>query len=133
MICYATENDLEAILAIYNDAILNTTAVYTYQASTLKERKHWFQSKQEEGFPLWVYKSDGKVTGFATYGSFRAWPAYKYTIEHSIYVDPLFHHRGIRTALLNTIIEDANAKGYATIVAGIDASPTSTVYISTKN
>jgi len=66
MIRYATEKDLEAILAIYNDAILNTTAVYTYKAKTLEERVSWFQTKQKEGYPLWVYEHDGKVVGYAT-------------------------------------------------------------------
>ncbi len=132
MIRYATENDLEAILAIYNDAILNTTAVYTYKAKTLEDRELWFQTKQKEGYPLWVYEHDGKVVGYATYGSFRSSPAYKYTIEHSVYVHKDFRKHGFGKALLETIIKDANTKGYATIVAGIDASNTKSIHLHEK-
>jgi len=132
MIRYATENDLEAILAIYNDAILNTTAVYTYKAKTLEDRVLWFQTKQKEGYPLWVYEHDGSVVGYATYGSFRSSPAYKYTIEHSVYVHKDFRKHGFGKALLETIINDANAKGYATIVAGIDASNTKSIHLHEK-
>jgi len=132
MIRLASENDLEAILAIYNDAILNTTAVYTYKEKTLEERQHWFYLKQKEGFPLWVYEHDEKVVGYATYGSFREWPAYKYTVEHSVYVHKDFRKHGFGRALLETIIEDANTKGYATIIAGIDASNANSIYLHEK-
>ncbi len=132
MIRYATENDLEAILSIYNDAILNTTAVYTYKAKTLEDRVLWFQTKQKEGYPLWVYEHDGKIVGYATYGSFRSSPAYKYTIEHSVYVHKDFRKHGFGKALLETIIKDANAKGYATIVAGIDAANTKSIHLHEK-
>ncbi|QIR77007.1 N-acetyltransferase family protein [Sulfurospirillum diekertiae] len=132
MIRFADENDLEAILTIYNDAILNTTAVYTYVAKTLEERQQWFHKKNEEGYPLWVYEHDGNVVGYATYGSFRSSPAYKYTIEHSVYVHKDFRKHGFGRALLQTIIDDANAKGYATIVAGIDASNTKSIHLHEK-
>lgn len=57
---------------------------------------------------------------FATYGSFRDWPAYQYTIEHSIYVNPDFRRQGIASKLLLEIIDLAKKNGYKTIVAGID-------------
>jgi L-amino acid N-acyltransferase len=132
MIRFATETDLEAILAIYNDAILTTTAVYTYKAKDLQERKEWFLAKREKGYPIWVYEKEHRVAGFATYGSFRPSPAYQYTIEHSVYVHKDFQKLGIGTSLLKTLIEDANEKGYATIVAGIDASNTKSIYLHEK-
>ena len=132
MIRFATETDLEAILPIYNDAILTTTAVYTYKAKDLQERKEWFLAKHEKGYPIWVYEKEHRVAGFATYGSFREWPAYKYTVEHSIYVHKDFRNYGIGTSLLKTLIEDANEKGYATIVAGIDASNANSIHLHEK-
>lgn len=132
MIRFATESDLEAILAIYNDAILNTTAVYTYKEKDLQERNEWFLAKREKGYPIWVYEKEHRVAGFATYGSFREWPAYKYTVEHSIYVHKDFRNYGIGTSLLKTLIEDANEKGYATIVAGIDASNANSIHLHEK-
>ena len=132
MIRVANESDLEEILAIYNDAILNTTAVYTYKEKDIHERKEWFLSKREKGHPIWVYEKDHRVAGFATYGSFREWPAYKYTVEHSIYVHKDFRNYGIGTALLKTVVEDAQEKGYATIVAGIDASNANSIHLHEK-
>lgn len=128
----ANESDLEEILAIYNDAILNTTAVYTYKEKDIYERREWFLSKREKGYPVWVYEKDYRVAGFATYGSFREWPAYKYTVEHSIYVHKDFRNYGIGTLLLKTVIEDAQEKGYGTIVAGIDASNANSIHLHEK-
>ena len=83
MIRPATEADLQAILDIYNDAVINTTAVYTYTPHTLDMRRQWFNEHREAGLPVFVLEEDGVVAGFATYGNFRPWPAYKYSIEHS--------------------------------------------------
>lgn len=120
MIREASEKDLEGILEIYNDAILNTTAVYTYKSQTLEEKKQWYKEKKEKGFPLLVFEEDGIIAGFATYGAFRDWPAYKYTVEHSIYVHNDYQKRGIASKLMKKLIEIADKNGYATMVAGID-------------
>lgn len=121
MIRQAVENDLCEILEIYNDAILNTTAIYTYNVQTLEERTLWFNKKNEDGIPVLVFEDNNKVIGFATFGPFRAWPAYKYTIEHSVYVHTGYKHRGIGTALVKEIIRIAEERKFATLVAGIDA------------
>ncbi|PEL13280.1 GNAT family N-acetyltransferase [Bacillus sp. AFS017336] len=121
MIREATKEDLLDILAIYNDAILNTTAVYSYKSQTLEDRKIWFDQKMQEGFPIIVFEIDEKVAGFATFGPFRAWPAYKYSIEHSIYVNGEFRKRGIGTSLMKELIAIATKREYMTLIAGIDA------------
>ncbi len=122
MIRQANEGDLKDILEIYNHAILNTTAIYTYKPQTIEERKLWFDNKIKDGYPVFVYEENNKVIGFSTYGPFRAWPAYKYTIEHSIYVNNECGNRGIGTILLKEVVKDAAKREYATIVAGIDSS-----------
>ncbi|MDM5337328.1 N-acetyltransferase family protein [Fictibacillus enclensis] len=122
MIREATSNDLKDILAIYNDAILNTTAVYAYQPQTLENRQIWYQQKRDENYPILVYEQDNKVVGFATFGPFRAWPAYKYSIEHSVYVDKEYRKKGIGTSLLKELIAIANQREYITLIAGIDAA-----------
>lgn len=132
MIRQALESDLKDILDIYNDAVLNTTAVYTYKAQTYEERKLWFEMKQKDGYPVFVYEDNGTIAGFATYGPFRAWPAYKYTIEHSIYVKRENRSKGIGTALVNKLIDCANEKGYATMIAGIDASNETSITMHEK-
>ncbi|ARJ51299.1 GNAT family N-acetyltransferase [Staphylococcus lutrae] len=117
----ATLNDLDDMMAIYNHAIVNTTAVYTYEPTTLEERRCWFEQKQRAGYPIFVYEQAGRVVGFATYGMFRDWPAYQYTIEHAIYVSPTARRQGIARALLTVLTDTAIAQGYQTMIAGIDA------------
>ncbi|MCI2256902.1 N-acetyltransferase family protein [Domibacillus sp. PGB-M46] len=122
MIREATEKDLRDILEVYNDAILHTTAVYTYKPQTLESRQIWYKQKVEEGYPVLVCEQDGKAVGFATFGPFRAWPAYKYTIEHSVYVHKDYRSQGIAKKLMQELIKMANEREYATLVAGIDAT-----------
>jgi len=128
----AVNNDLYQIMEIYNDATLNTTAVYTYKAQTIEERKLWFQNKQKDNFPVLVFEEKDRVIGFATFGPFRAWPAYKYTIEHSVYVHENYRNHGIGTALVKMIIKLANDRGFATLVAGIDAFNESSIKMHQK-
>jgi len=122
MIRKATEKDLVDILHIYNDAILHTTAVYSYTPQTLESRQIWFEQKKAEGDPIIVCEEDDKVVGFATFGPFRAWPAYKYSIEHSVYVDTQYRKKGIGTSLMKEIIAIATEREYMTLIAGIDAT-----------
>ena len=122
MIREASEKDLKSILEIYNDAILNTTAIYAYKIQTLEEKKQWYEKKKQDGYPLLIFEESDRVLGFATFGPFREWPAYKYTIEHSIYVHKDYRNQGIATKLMKEIIKIANEREYATLVAVIDAA-----------
>lgn len=121
MIRPANEADVPSILAIYNDAVINTTAVYTYRPHTLEMRMRWFAEHREAGFPIFVCTEESTVAGFATYGPFRPWPAYKYRVEHSVYVHPAFRRRRIAARLMETLMGTAESAGYATMIAGIDA------------
>ena len=118
----ATEKDLESILEIYNDAILNTTSVYNYKPHTIEMRKKWFAEKQVAGHPVLVATIGDKIVGFVSYGPFRAWAAYKYTVEHSVYVHPDFRKRGIAGELLEIIIETARQNNVHAIIAGVDSN-----------
>ena len=120
MIRKATQKDLMDILEIYNDAILNTTAVYAYKPQTLENRQIWFDQKMAEDYPILVFELDHKVVGFATFGPFRAWPAYKYSIEHSIYVNNEYRKKGIGTSLMKELILIAKDREFKTLIAGID-------------
>lgn len=121
MIREATKRDVAYILDIYNDAILYTTAVYAYKPVTLENRIDWYEQKKADGYPIFVYELDNKVVGFATFGPFRAWPAYKYSIEHSIYVDKEYRKNGIGKSLMKELIAIAQKREYMTLIAGIDA------------
>jgi len=118
----AREADLPALLRIYNDIILNTTAVYQYHPQTMEMRKEWFAAKQKDGYPVFVAESDGNVAGFSSFGPFRAWAAYKYTVENSVYVSADQRGRGIGKLLMEPLIRAAKEMEYHAIVAGIDAS-----------
>jgi len=124
--------DMAGILTIYNDAILHTTAVYTYTPFDAAYGQAWYKNKVAGNWPLLVDEEDGKIAGFATFGTFRDWPAYKYTIEHSIYVHPAYRKKGIASTLMQKLIELANARGYATLVAGIDADNDASIALHEK-
>jgi len=122
MIREATPKDVADILEIYNDAILHTSAVYTYKPQTLENRQDWYKQKMDAGYPVLVNEQDGKAAGFATFGPFRDWPAYKYSIEHSVYVDKRYRKKGIASSLMKEIIAIAKEREYMTMIAGIDAA-----------
>jgi len=117
----ATENDLPAILAIYNEVIVNTTAVYDYEPHTLDMRTAWFNTKKEQGFPVFVAAENGKILGLSSIGPFRTWAAYKYSVENSVYVASEARGKGIGKLLMPPIIEAAKQMGMHSIIAGIDA------------
>ena len=125
----ATYDDLPGILEIYNDVIQNTTAVYSYQPHTLAMRQQWFAERTANAFPVFVFDADGVIAGFSSYGHFRAWPAYKYTVENSVYVRPAHQGRGIAKQLLQSVIEDAVNKNYHAMIAGIDAANTVSIHL----
>lgn len=118
----ATGQELPTILAIYNDAILTTTAVYDYQPHTLAMRQAWYEAKVAASWPVFVADEAGVVVGFSSLGPFRAWAAYKYTVENSIYVAAARRGQGIGKLLLLPLIEAARQMEMHAIIAGIDAT-----------
>lgn len=123
----ATEADLPAILEIYNEVIVNTTAVYDYKPHTLEMRQQWFSTKREQGFPVFVAEDEGVIYGFSTIGPFRNWAAYKYSVENSIYVAASARGKGVGKLLFPPIIKAAAERQMHTIVAGIDAANESSI------
>lgn len=123
----ATEADVPGILDIYNDAILHTTAVYNYVPHTLDMRLAWFRERQQQGFPVLVADIDGIIAGYSSLGHFRAFAAYKYTAESSVYVHTDYRGRGLAKALMQPLIEAAQAIDLHAIVAGIDAENTASI------
>ena len=118
----AREADLPAILDIYNDAILTTTAVYDYEPHTFAMRQSWFETKRQQGLPVFVAEVEGSVLGFSALGPFRAWAAYRHTVESSVYVAASQRGRGVGKLLIPPLIEAARTLGMHVIVAGIDAT-----------
>lgn len=113
----------EAILAIFNEAIVHSTALYDYEPRTRAQMTSWFEAKRAGGFPVIGLESDtGELMGFASYGTFRAWPAYKYTVEHSVYVHPAHRGKGLGPQLMQALIRTAQDQGKHVLVGVIDAS-----------
>ncbi|MCX5496466.1 GNAT family N-acetyltransferase [Kaistia dalseonensis] len=117
----ATEADLTAILAIYNDAVSNTTAIWNDDVVDLENRIAWFRTRTGQGFPVFVAVEDQTVLGYASYGDFRPFQGYRLTVENSIYVDGRARGKGAGSALLAALIEHATAAGKHMMVAGITA------------
>jgi L-amino acid N-acyltransferase YncA len=119
---HAAETDLPELLVIYNDIIVNTTAVYDYQPHTPAMRKQWLDTKKEQGFPVFVAEEAGKIVGFSSIGPFRNWAAYKYSVENSVYVAADQRGKGIGKLLIPPLIEEAKQLDMHTVIAGIDAT-----------
>lgn len=119
----AREADLPGILAIYNDVIAASTAVYTTEPTTLAERAAWFSTRSTQGFPVLVAVDGGAVLGFASFGEWRgAWPGYRYTVEHSVHVRSDVRGRGIGRLLVEALFPQALALGKHVMIGGIDAA-----------
>jgi len=117
------ERHSAAILAIFNEAIANSTALYDYKPRTAEWMTSWFEVKTRGRYPVIGLENDaGELLGFATYGMFRERPAYKYTVEHSIYIDARFRGQGHGRVLLEAIVAAAIKQDYHVMVGGVDAS-----------
>ena len=117
-----------AILEILNDAILHTTAIYDYRPRPPESMVGWFATKESQRFPVvGAIDDDGTLLGFASYGTFRTNPAYKYSVEHSVYVRNDRRRRGVGITLMRELIGRAREQQYHLMVGGIDATNASSI------
>ena len=123
----------KAILEILNDAIVHSTALYDYHPRSMESMAGWFKAKEAGSYPvIGAEDGDGTLAGFATYGSFRNWPAYKYTVEHSVYVNDHFRGEGLGTELMRRLITFAEKQNFHVMVGGIDLSNLASVALHEK-
>jgi len=112
-----------AILEILNEAIVNSTALYDYVPRPPQAMAGWFAAKRANSFPVvGAVDGAGRLAGFASWGTFRAFPAYKYTVEHSVYVHRDFRGRGLGQYLLLELVRRARSAQVHVLVGCIDAS-----------
>ena len=127
------ERHAGAILDIFNDAIAHSTALYDYQPRTMQTMARWSEAKQSGGFPvLGVEASDGALLAFGSYGTFRAWPAYKYTVEHSVYVHAAHRGRGLGQRVMRALIAEARRQDLHALIGGIDADNAGSIALHQK-
>ena len=117
------ERHASAILAILNEAIVTSTALYDYVPREPAAMEAWFQSKRDGNFPVIVAEAeDGTLAGFASYGIFRPYPGYKYSVEHSVYVEKSCQREGLGQKLMLELIEAAKRQNYHTMIGVIDSA-----------
>ena len=108
-------------MAIYNHAVVNTTAIWNDVVVDLENRRAWCRGRSEAGFPVLVAAEDFAVLGYGSYGPFRAFDGYRLTVEHSIYVAESARRHGIGSALLQGLERDARRAGMHVMLGGIAA------------
>lgn len=128
----AETHDLAAILAIYNDAVLNTTAVWDETPRSMQAQEEWFRAKQAQGYPVLVGVHEGQVAGFCSYGPFRAWYGYRFSVEGSIYVAADKRRCGIARQMLAALVSRAREQGYHALLAGIEARNEASIRLHEK-
>ncbi len=119
----ATAADIPGIVAIYGPAVATGTASFELTPPDEAEMRRRFETITSAGFPYIVAEIDGKVAGYAYVSSYRTRPAYRFTVENSVYVAPDAQRGGVGRALLTALIEACAARGYRQIIAVIGDSP----------
>ncbi|HWO98079.1 MAG TPA: GNAT family N-acetyltransferase [Bacillus sp. (in: firmicutes)] len=115
----AKQDDLPALVSIYNQAVLHTTATFDLDPVSIESRQAWFDEHMDERFPLIVAEEDGTVIGYASLSTYRPKAAYNQTVEVSVYIDELHQGKGLGKQLLTHMIEMARSLDYHVIIAGI--------------
>ena len=123
----ALECDLEGVVAIHNDVLATSTAIFSHLPVTLEERRAWWRARAAQGYPILVARDALGVLGFASFGDFRAWPGYRFTVEHSVHVRADGRGRGAGTVLLTRLIARAAALGKHVMIGGVDAANTASI------
>lgn len=120
----ATPSDAEGLLAIHNEAVRDTTAIWDETEVDLADRTAWLHDRLAAGFPVLVAEVDGVVAGYASYGPWRPKSGYRHTVENSLYVLSSHHGRGLASALFDALLVRAREAGLHRMVAMIEASNT---------
>ncbi|HBI00558.1 MAG TPA: N-acetyltransferase family protein [Flavobacterium sp.] len=127
-----SEADVPSILDIINDNILHSTSLYDYEPRSLANQSDLLKDKIAKNFPVIIAEIDGKIAGFGMYGEFRFRDAYRFTVEHSVYVSKDFKGKGVGGKLLQSLIDIARKQGLHTMIGVIDAENTESILFHEK-
>lgn len=129
----AVEKDAAVITDIYNDAVINSTAIWNDKTVDIANRIKWLSDRQTAGFPVLVAVDEqDNALGYASYGDWRPWDGYRYTVEHSVYVHKASQGKGIGVALMQSLITQATEQGKHVMVAGIESKNTPSIALHRK-
>jgi L-amino acid N-acyltransferase YncA len=118
----AAEADLPSVTEIYEHAVRFGTATFELDPPDLAEMTRRFRALMDGGFPYLVAEVDGRVIGYAYAGPYRPRPAYRFTVENSVYLQPAIHRRGIGLQLMQQLIAECVQHGYRQMIAVIGDS-----------
>lgn len=118
----ASIEDIAGILEIYNHAVVNTTAIWNESTVDIANRIAWMEGRRAAGYPVLVaVNEENQVLGYASFGDWRAFDGYKYTVEHSVYVHHAMQRGGVGKALMQALVVRAQQLGKHVMVAAIEA------------
>lgn len=117
----ATEADLPRLLGILNEAIATTTARWTETLVTPEGARAWLAACAARGQPVIVAERAGVVDGFGSLSPFRAYSGFRFTIEHTLYVDPAAKRQGLGRSLLAALETRARETGLHAMVGAVAA------------
>jgi phosphinothricin acetyltransferase len=118
----ATVADLPSVTSIYEHAVRHGTATFELIPPDLAEMTRRFDALRDGGFPYLVALLEGSVAGYAYAGPYRPRPAYRFTVENSVYLEPAIHRRGIGLQLMQRLIAECETRGFRQMIAVIGDS-----------
>ena len=128
----ALESDLPGVLAIYNDAVLHTTAIWNDTVVDLANRRVWWKDRLARQYPVLVATEGDCVLGYASFGDWRPFDGYRHTVEHSVYIHRDHRRRGIARSLMQPLIQKARELGKHVMIAGIEAGNDPSIRLHTE-
>jgi phosphinothricin acetyltransferase len=117
----AEEKDMPRLTEIYNDVLISSTAIYRDTPVSVEERLQWFRTQKEKAYAVLVAEEHDTIVGYASYGDFRPWPGYRYTVEGSIHLRADARHKGTGTLLFQALLAHARDAAKHMLIAGVDS------------
>jgi L-amino acid N-acyltransferase len=123
----AVQADFEEITAIYNEVLTHSTAIYNDRPAAAADRIAWWRTRLDQHYPVLVAADGKQICGFGSFGDFRPWPGYRYTVEGTVHVASPSRGRGVGSLLLKVLVERAKLAGKHSMIAGVDSENTTSL------
>jgi len=124
----AVQADIDEITAIYNEILATSTAIYNDRPAALEDRFAWWNARLDQGYPVLVATDNKHIAGFASFGDFRSWPGYRFTVEGTVHIRSDLRGRGVGSLLLQALILRAKMAGKHVMIAGVDSTNTASLH-----